>query len=149
LHTLHSEVTSLSISSTQQPGAPHHHTTTTTDSTGGGGSIQEFGTTPTPHSDGAAVNVGSHGKLIGGSSAQGDGSSSSSSSSNAGLAARQAALEQRVADYGKVLQAMRNRIVALQVRMTDWGWAVGAVSLGGWQLRGQGAASHALPHYKV
>ena len=31
-------------------------------------------------------------------------------------AARQAALEQRVLDYGKVLQAMRNRIVALQVR---------------------------------
>ncbi len=33
----------------------------------------------------------------------------------AGLAARQAATEQRLADHGRVLQAMRNRIVALQV----------------------------------
>eukprot|EP00983_Pelagomonas_calceolata_P038602 1136846-Pelagomonas_calceolata.AAC.1 len=31
------------------------------------------------------------------------------------LAARQAAMEQKVESYGKVLQAMRNRIVALQV----------------------------------
>lgn len=44
-----------------------------------------------------------------------DGSSSSVSSSMGAVQAKQAALEQRVEQYGKVLQAMRNRIVALQV----------------------------------